>query len=86
MSDEKPKARVLKHERVYSGKVLDLDLDDSWGLAGQAGVDYELENDWLLNASVWYINIEPDAKLTGLPSFDVEIDPWVFMLGVGKKF
>ena len=27
MSDEKSKARVLKHERLYSGKVLDLDVD-----------------------------------------------------------
>jgi len=65
---------------------LDLDLDSSWGLAGQAGVDYELDNNWLLNAAVWYIDIDTNAKVTGVPSFDVEIDPWVFMVGVGKKF
>ncbi|MDZ7810181.1 MAG: OmpW family outer membrane protein, partial [Arhodomonas sp.] len=29
-----------------------LDLDDSWGLAGQVGVDYELGNRWLLNADI----------------------------------
>ncbi|MGB5439240.1 MAG: OmpW family outer membrane protein [Gammaproteobacteria bacterium] len=67
-------------------KGADLDLDDSWGLSGQLGVDYDLENDWLLNASVWYVDIDTKAKVTGIPSFDVEIDPWVFMVGVGKKF
>ena len=28
MSDDDPGARVLRHERVYSGKVLDLDVDE----------------------------------------------------------
>ncbi len=29
-----------------------LDLDDSWGLAGEIGVDYELQNDWLVGAQL----------------------------------
>jgi outer membrane protein len=65
---------------------LDLDLDDSWGLAGEAGVDYELGNDWLITAQVWYIDIDTTAKLEGVGKFDVDIDPWVVMIGVGKKF
>ena len=65
---------------------LDLELDDSWGLALEAGVDYELENNWLLSAQLWYVDIDTEAKVDTVPSFDVDIDPWVFMVGVGKKF
>ena len=39
-----------------------------------------------VSAQVWYIDIDTEAKLTGIPSFDVEIDPWVVKLGFGRKF
>jgi len=71
----------------------DLDLDDSWGYALEAGLDYSFQNDYLVSAQVWYINIETTADSSGAagnPALagkaDVDIDPWVFMLGVGKKF
>ena len=32
------------------------------------------------------LDLDTDADVTGLPEFEVEIDPWVFMLSVGKKF
>jgi outer membrane protein len=71
----------------------DLDLDDSWGFAGEVGLDYTFKNDYLVSAQVWYIDIETTAESSGAagnPALagkaDVDIDPWVFMLGVGKKF
>jgi outer membrane protein len=71
----------------------DLDLDDSWGFAGEVGLDYTFKNDYLVSAQVWYIDIETTADSSGAagnPALagkaDVDIDPWVFMLGVGKKF
>ncbi|NIY82949.1 outer membrane protein OmpW [Vibrio hepatarius] len=68
----------------------DLDLDDSWGLAANAGVDYMLNDNWFVNASVWYIDIETEAKykdsLGNKYKTDVDIDPWVFMIGGGYKF
>jgi outer membrane protein len=68
-----------------------LDVDDSWGLAAEAGVDYLFENDWMVSAQLWYISIEPDAEVTGgtlglNEDLEVEINPWVFMASVGKKF
>lgn len=63
-----------------------LSLDDSWGWAAEAGVDFELDNNWLVSGQLWYIDIDTEANITGLNKFDVEIDPWVVMLGVGKKF
>jgi outer membrane protein len=66
-----------------------LKLDDSWGLSTRAGVDLELGNQWLLNASFWRIDIDTEATLNsalGKVSADVDVDPWVYMLSVGYKF
>ena len=67
----------------------DLELDDSIGLAAQVGFDYAIDEHWLLNASVWYIDIdtEADFKFDAVRiQADVDIDPWVYMVGVGYKF
>lgn len=66
-----------------------LQLDDSWGLSARAGVDWDLNNQWILNASFWRIDIDTTATLNsalGKVSADVDIDPWVYMLSVGYKF
>ena len=69
----------------------DLDLDSSWGLAGEIGIDYELTNDWMIGAQVYYMDIDTDAtlKVSDLnykEKFNVSIDPWVYLITVGKKF
>jgi outer membrane protein len=67
----------------------DLDLDDSWGVAGRAGFDYRFNDRWGLTASVWWLDIDTDATIeTEIADvkFDVEIDPWVYMVGVSYKF
>ncbi|MCL6415029.1 outer membrane beta-barrel protein [Aestuariirhabdus sp. Z084] len=70
----------------------DLDLDDSWGMAFQAGADYFITDNIALNATVWKINIETDATFKGKTSGtkvkakDVDINPWVYMVGIGYKF
>ncbi len=66
-----------------------LTLDDSWGVAGRAGFDYLLNDNWGINVGVWYIDIDTEATIkTPLANvkFDVELDPWVYMLGVSYKF
>lgn len=66
-----------------------LKLDDSWGLAGEVGLDYRVSDQWLVNAAVWKIGIKTDASLNtalGKVKTTVTIDPWVYMLGVGYKF
>ena len=71
-----------------------LSLDDSWGLAAQAGVDIPINDKWAFNLGVWYIDIGTTADIdvtTGSGanarvSFDVDIDPWVYNVGVAYKF
>jgi outer membrane protein len=68
----------------------DLQLDDSWGLSLQVGLDYHINDKWLLNATVWNLDIQTTATIKtenlGTVRTDVDIDPWVYMVGVGYKF
>lgn len=66
-----------------------LSLDNSVGLALHAGIDYQINDQWLVNASVWNMDIETEATLNtalGKASVDVDIDPWAYILSVGYKF
>jgi|TARA_R110000772_G_scaffold141114_7_gene250506 outer membrane protein len=67
----------------------DLSLDDSFGLAAQVGVDIPLSDNWAINAAVWYIDIDTTAKIrtdVGTVAFDVDIDPWVYNVGIAYRF
>ena len=64
----------------------DLDLDDSFGLALQLGADFKIDEEWLINLDVRYIDIETEAKLDGTSLGDVAIDPWVYAINVGRRF
>lgn len=67
-----------------------LELDDSWGLAYQIGMDYMLNDNLLLNAQVRYIDIDTTATVDhsalGKVKVDVDVDPFVYMIGLGYKF
>ena len=66
-----------------------LDLDDSVGFALRAGFDYQLSDHWVVNAGVWYLDIDSDASLDtalGRVKVDVDIDPTVYMVGLGYRF
>lgn len=58
-------------------------LEDSFGLSVSAGANYHIDNNWMANVGVWYIDIDSDLKGSGET---VEIDPLVFMVGAGYKF
>ena len=72
----------------------DLDLDDSLGFAAQAGVDIPFGDNWAFNLGVWYIDIETEAEINAKANgqsaakvkFDVDIDPWVYNVGIAYKF
>ncbi|ATH78480.1 MULTISPECIES: OmpW/AlkL family protein [Halomonadaceae] len=64
----------------------ELDLDDSWGLAGQLGIDLLIDDNWALNAAAWYLDIDTDATVNGAAAGTVEIDPIVVMAGLSYRF
>ncbi|HEY0285821.1 MAG TPA: OmpW family outer membrane protein [Pseudomonas sp.] len=70
-----------------------LSLKNSWGWAAQAGMDYMLTDRIMVNASVWYVDIDtkasidgPSALGVGRTKVSVDVDPWVYMVGIGYKF
>jgi outer membrane protein len=63
-----------------------LKLDDSFGLAVEAGVDVDINKDWFFNASLWRMDIDTEADSSLLGKFDVAIDPWAMIVGVGMRF
>lgn len=65
-------------------------LDDSWGLAFNAGFDYRLSENWSVGAALWYADIDTTAKLKFADGtrvkVDVDVDPWIYMVSLGYKF
>lgn len=70
--------------------VTDIKFDNSFGLAGDIGINFNLGHHLLINADVKYIQISTDADIkvgsSTLDSVSVDIDPWVFGAGVGWRF
>ena len=69
----------------------ELELDDSFGLAVVAGFDWMLGDNWGINGSVWYADIETDATVfvNGVATVEraeVSIDPVIPQLGVFFRF
>ncbi|MEX2962959.1 OmpW family protein [Microbulbifer sp. TYP-18] len=70
----------------------DLSLENSFGLAAEAGVDMAFGADrrWLLNLAVLWVDLDTEAKVSvpglGNVSADVDVDPLVTMVGLGYRF
>ena len=68
-----------------------LDLDDSYGLTAQIGLDYKLTGNWSINAVASYMDISTEASYysnSGATKHkvDVDLDPMVYMVGAAYKF
>ena len=72
----------------------DIKLDDSFGLAAEIGADYMITENIGVNAAIWYADIDTEATINAYAgnakadtsTIDVDIDPWVYMVGVSYKF
>ena len=66
-----------------------LSLDESYGLAIQAGVDYTINENMFVNASAMYAKIGTTATLEGTAgelTVDYDLDPMVYRVNFGYKF
>lgn len=63
-----------------------ISVEDSFGLAVEAGVDYKITDNVVLNASVWKVDINTNVSINGASMGELEIDPLVAMVAVGYKF
>jgi outer membrane protein len=63
-----------------------LDLDDSWGYALEAGLDYDINDKWMVGAQVYYIDIETTAHSSAVGKFNVDVNPVAYLFTAGYKF
>jgi len=75
----------------FSGKrtspVTSVGIDNSFGVAFNAGIDYELSPNWLLNADVKRIMMRPDVSVnSGAVRGTANIDPWVVGISARYRF
>lgn len=68
------------------GGLSGFDVQNSFGVALQAGVDYALSGPWSLNLDVKKIFLRPEAVTDTLRVDNVKIDPWLVSVGVGYRF
>ncbi len=73
-------------DTVGTGGNYSIDADDSVGLTFQAGVDINLSERLMFNAAIWKMDIGTTIEVANSLRVDLEIDPWVYMLGFGYKF
>lgn len=76
------------------GSPVDVDMDNGFTWAAQAGADVDIDERWYFNIDVKYIDIDSTASLlikngplanTGL-RVNADINPWVVGAGIGLRF
>lgn len=78
---------MFYREKAAGGIVQNVKYDDTFGWALQAGVDIDVSGGWFINADVKKLFINTDVSINnGAVEADVDIDPWIFGLGVGYRF
>lgn len=63
-----------------------LEIKDSWGVAGHAGVDFKINETDAVRLDARYIDLEPDVKLDGDKIGKAEINPWVYGISYVQRF
>jgi len=69
----------------------DVDYDSAVGFAFQGGFDYMLNDKWFINVDVKKVLLNTDATVNATTALeatvgaDVDINPWIFGIGVGVK-
>ena len=72
-----------------SGATQEIKYDNAFGVAFQAGVDFNINKHWSLNLDAKKIFLKTDAHVTvagSTQTLGVTINPWLFGDGVGYKF
>ena len=80
MSEEKAKGRVLGHERVYSGRILDLDVDDveePGGIRGRREVVRQ-------RGSVAALPVHEDGRVVLIRQYRYAVDEQVWEVPAGR--
>ena len=70
----------------------DIEYDDGFGFAVQAGFDYGIDDNWAINVDVkklWLctdVEVDATTALGAVLEDEVDIDPWIIGVGLAYKF
>ncbi|WP_281299850.1 MULTISPECIES: OmpW family outer membrane protein [unclassified Iodidimonas] len=74
-------------DKAEGGVVTQLKARDSFGIALQAGADFAVKGPWMINIDMKKLFLDTRVTLNdGAIEANVDIDPWIFGIGVGYKF
>ncbi len=79
----------LNFTRIWGADIAGNTLQlDNWSVAPalQIGMDYKLTKNWFLNADIKKVWLASDVKAGGVKVSKVNLDPWLFSMGVGYRF
>jgi outer membrane protein len=71
------------------GDARSIDYDNAFGYALQAGVDVGINENWAINFDVKKIWLETDVSVGALGTTvktDVDVDPWLFGIGLAYRW
>ncbi|WP_262690371.1 OmpW/AlkL family protein [Kordiimonas aestuarii] len=69
------------------GAVTDIEYENGFGLALQAGVDFHIKDNWYFNVDAKKLWLNTDVSINGgTVTADVDLDPWILGVGFGYRF
>lgn len=73
---------------IKSSLATDVQMSDSWGIAGQVGINYAIDKNWGLFGSIAALKVKSDLVASGSTVLTTTIDfrPIVYSLGVSYAF
>lgn len=74
---------------ILGAEKVSLELDPSFGLSAQVGVDIPFAKNWAISAAVWYIDLQTNGTVStdvGDVNFKTDIDPFVYHLGIAHRW
>ncbi|TYB77345.1 OmpW family protein [Bizionia saleffrena] len=74
---------------IDEGAVAGMEYDDAFGVSFQAGLDYNLDDKWFLNLDIKKLLLSTDVNVdtgAGVLPVEVDINPLMVGIGVGRKF
>lgn len=63
-----------------------LSVNDSFNVAAHAGVDFNLNPNWVFTVDARWIKLDAKAKVNGVDVGTVKVDPLVYGVAVGYRF
>lgn len=60
--------------------------NNSFGYALQGGVDVQIDKNWSVNADIKYVEMRSNVYAGGATISNIQVNPWMFALGVGYRF